>query len=339
MRTATLADRPWPPETCAIVVGAAAASVFALVVWLGVLWRYVQPSAFGGRLLLGPIDFPLYVLRGVFAAVVLLGAVAALLRRRWARRFLLAGGLGVVAHGLAYFAKVSIHPYGPERGADVVYNVTDRGVWFVNMYLPHLLLVLAMAWPGARGRPRAEASAAAEAPAGGVGAVQDRRLLPYSEHVDDDADRVQVRRAIVVAAGVDALASLSLSLMLFWVALQPSAFQSIGTNRSYLTSFVPIGSVASELTLIVGAVALLARRRWGRPLVLAGAAMWFALLAWSWTMTWVFRRSYLPRYRGAEWVVNVTSDTSQRLTTAVVYALLVFVLLRAKVRYSGTQRG
>jgi hypothetical protein len=335
-------DRPeraaWSPETRAVAAAAAVSSFLALLTWLGVSWRYVQPSAFPrSSLLIGPplsLDFAVFVLRVIFHAFVLAGAAAAALRHRWARILLLVGGLGVVGLGLQYFAKANLYPYSPHRGADVVYNLTDSGAFFVTMYLPHVLLVLVMAWPVARGRPVPEAAIAADTTAAEGGTVRAGRLLPYSDGTDGDNESAQVRRAVVLAAGVDAVASFARTVMLAWVALQPSAFRSIGTDRSYLTSVFTIGSVASELAILVGAAALLARRRWPLPLLLAGAALWLVVHAWGWTLTWVFPRGYLPAYRGAEWVVNVTADTSRILTMALVYVLLVFVLLRPHGRHT-----
>src|SRR3954451_3744690 len=89
----------WPPATSWIVAAAALASVLALGVWAGVLWRYLQPSAFRSSLILGPprsAGFVLFVGRALSHAMVIGGAaVAALGWRRAARWPLLAGGAGV----------------------------------------------------------------------------------------------------------------------------------------------------------------------------------------------------------------------------------------------------
>src|SRR5947207_12221125 len=67
----------WPPATSWIVAATALASVLALGLWAGVLWRYLQPSAFRSSLILGPslsVGFVLFVGRALSHAMVIGGA-------------------------------------------------------------------------------------------------------------------------------------------------------------------------------------------------------------------------------------------------------------------------
>src|SRR3954454_12471804 len=90
----------WPPATSWIAAAAALASVLALGLWAGVLWRYLQPSAFRGSLILGrplSVGFVLFVGRALAHAMVISGAAAAALGwRRAARWPLILGAAGVV---------------------------------------------------------------------------------------------------------------------------------------------------------------------------------------------------------------------------------------------------
>src|SRR4051794_27736759 len=185
------ADRPvWSCETCAVVVGAVFVSLLALLVWGTILWRYLQPSAFQGRLMLGPplsVEFALFVLRPLAHAAVLAGAVVAWMGRPAARRLLLVGGLGAVALGLVFFVRTNLFPVSRSKGADVVFYVVDGGVRFVNSRIPHMLRVLAMTRPGARRGRIADAPPASLAPADDAPRSEGAGLfgagpLRYSEH-------------------------------------------------------------------------------------------------------------------------------------------------------------
>ena len=298
----------WRPEATAIVVGAAVSSFFALLVWGGVLWRYLSPKTFQSGLLLGgPLspDFIAFVLRAVFHATVLAGAVAAFAGNgRVARKLLLAGALGVVAVGLYHFVRVNLFPYsaGARRGPDVLFNVLDTGVRFIDMGIPHMLLALAIMRPVTAFRiPSDKAPAALMPAAPGEAGVEGHRVvpaqpLPYSQYGEEKSVDA---RAVVLAAGVAALGSLARFAMLACVAALPSGFQTIGVNWSDFTWITPV-YVLTDAGLLVGAAAALFGRRWARPVLLAAAWMHLALRTASSTVGRI-RRAACPGTRGRNW--------------------------------------
>ena len=329
------------PETTAIVLGAAVASFFALLVWGGVLWRYLSPRTFQSGLLLGsPLspDFIAFALRALFHAVVLIGVVAALARRAGpagaARRLLFVGALGVVAIGLYHFVRVNLFPYtaAGRRGPDVIYNVVDTGVRFIEMAIPHMLLALAVARPGPDGRgPSAAAPIRAASLARAPQALEQRTPDPaeplrYSaegEHASLET------RAIVLAAAVAALGSVAQFAVLALVATQPSAFQTIRVSWSDFTWITPTYLVI-DAALAVGAGAALAGRHWARPVLLTAACLRLALFAYAFVFSWLSPPAGMPRYKGPELIISLTTDVARTLTTATVFALVVYVLLRQR---------
>ena len=321
----------WRPETMAIVVGAAVASMFALLVWGGVLWRYLAPKTFRSGLILGgPLspDFIAFVLRAVFHVLVLAGAVSAFARRpSVARRLLLAGALGVVANGLYHFVRVNLFPYSARRGPDVLFNAVDTGVRFIEMGIPHMLLALAMGRPV---RGHAAPSGGAPLPVAPVDLEQGRpdpaQPIPYSAHGDD---RPIEARAVVLAAGVAALASLACFAMLACVAALPSGFQTIRVNWSDFTWITP-AYLITDAALLVGAAAALFGRRWARPVLLAAAWLRLALFAYGFVHSWTHPPGGMPRYKGPELAVSLTTDFARIVTTATVYVLLIYVLRRGR---------
>jgi hypothetical protein len=334
-------DRPaWPYETRAVVAGAAFVSVLVVLVWGTVLWRYVQPSAFGGRLTLGPplsVEFALFVVRPLVHPAVLAGALASWMGRPVARRLLLVGGLGAVAIALEAFVRQNLFHFSRWDGFDVVYNVVDVGARFINTGIPHMLLVVAMTRPGVRSRPASDAPMDALAstdapPETQATAPTAARPLPYSKTATDDDG--QMGRAIVVAAGMDAAASFLRTVVMVWAAAWPSAFQSVGVDWSAMSTPLTAARVASDLAVIAGAAALLARRRWGWRALLAGAAGVLGLRALGWGLAWVYPRTIMRGRAGPDYAVSMVYDTARVGTMAVVYVLLIYVITRpaAKAR-------
>src|SRR5678816_4403642 len=105
VRRALPVRRPseWPRETWWVIAAAAVASTLALLVWGGLLWRYVQPSAFSRRMTMAPVrsqQFLLFVAGAAAHAIVLVGVAAVPFGRRAAQALLMAGAGAVVALAL-----------------------------------------------------------------------------------------------------------------------------------------------------------------------------------------------------------------------------------------------
>jgi hypothetical protein len=301
----------WSAETKAIVAAAAVVSLLSLLTWGGTLWRYLQPSAFRGTLILEPwpsVDFALFVLRAVMNLAVIGGALAAIGSQRVARRVLLSAGLCLLAIALYQFATFSVFQTGLTRrreGPDQVAWLVMDGGRLVGMYLVHGLLVLALT--------RA-AQPATSSPAG----------WPW------------VTQLVVAAAAVDSVVRVADVAALVWIRLQPSLFKTIGSGAwtTYGTTMLVI-RVLLYLAVIGGAAAALLwrRHRPGRRLLLLGAGGLLSLALYFYVESFVATPPPdFPRYKGAERVTNIVSHAGRVLTGAMIHGLVIFALARRHVR-------
>ena len=313
---ASSSAEPWRPEATAIVVGAAAASVFGLGLWGGVLWRFLQPAAFQGRIAFWPtvpVGLAVLFLGGLFHVTVVAGAAAMFARSAAARLLLLLGGAGVLALHVFHLV-ASSWPRPAVTASDLFFGASAAGVQLLSMALPHALLLFVVTRRAAR-----------------------RMLLAGKDaSIAEAGDAWPIEaKAIVLAVSVNALCLLAQSGVSVWFAnsgplLRPSQFaQSI---RYWLILLAYTGVYATLLA--GGAVALLRRRARPARLLVAGAAGWAALRFYGFAASWWFPPSDFPRYRGAELVVNVTYAIFQTGTLAVIYALTLYVATRTYAKSS-----
>jgi hypothetical protein len=304
-------DGGWPPETKAIVAAAAVVSLLALLTWGGSLWRYLQPSAFRGTMILEPwpsVDFALFVLRGAMSVAVMAGALVALGSRNVARRVLLVAALTMLAIALYQFATFSVFQTGLTRrreGPDQVYWLVDDGSRLVTTHLVYGLMVLALT----------RQSAATASLAG---------------------PRPWITQVIVAAAAVDCVVHVAATGANVWVALQPSLFKTIGSGAwtSYGITMLVV-RVLLYLLVITGAAAALAwrRHRLGRRLLLLGAGGLVALALYFYVESFVATPPPgFPRYKGAERVTNAVYDVGRVITMEMIHVLVLFALTRRHVR-------
>jgi hypothetical protein len=328
----------WPAETWWVIAAAGVSSVLALLTWGGLLWRYVQPSAFNGRMALGPVrslQFALFVAGAAAHAVVLVGIATVPFSRRAARALLLVGAGAVVVLTLYQFINSAALRSGfraPSRGPDHLVSVASAGAWFVTHAIPHLLLMYSVA-RRPQYDPRAAAAADAfaaetEAPSAELGYFpgENQRLAPE-------------RTAIVLLAGANSVAAVLEDAAILWIMLAPQSFKTIGATRGwYETLMLAIGG-ALNLAVVCGVASLLLRRRSaGRRLLLAGAGGIILFYLYGQTHFLFSPPRDYPRYVGAERLVDVVGALARFGAAVIVYALAVAAVGRRSPR-AGTPPG
>jgi hypothetical protein len=321
-RPATVDHTPaWPLATSWIVAAAALASVLALGLWAGVLWRYLQPSAFRGSLILGrplSVGFVLFVARAFAHALVIGGAAAGVLGwRRAARWPLLVGGTAVVAIALINFTTLTVFQSGlriPRTGADFVVGVAVDGAPLVGTNILYLLLVWAMShkYVDDHARPdRPTVSEVGPAPA-----------LAYSAGEPRDG-RPEVA-AILAAVAVNSAAQIVDLAAWTWISLEPAAFHSYGSSgglAGWITSGVFFLGYAA---VVAGAAGLLLwRRRAGRTILALGAVTVVALRIYGYARFLAAPPAGMARTHGPELIVYTIADVARIGTMLLVYALAV----------------
>lgn len=325
VRRALPVRRPseWPPETWWVIAAAAVASALALLNWGGLLWRYVQPSAFSPKVVLGPVrslQFALFVASAAAHAVVLVGVATVPFSRRAARVLLLAGAASVIALALyqfIYSAGLRSGFRAPGRGPDRLVSVASAGAWFATHAIPHLLLMYTIAR-----RPLFDPRAAAAADAFAAGTKAPSAELGYFP--GENQGLAPERAAIVLLAGVNSVAAILEDAAILWIMVAPQSFKTIGATRGwYETTLLAIGGTL-KLVVICGAASLLLRRRTaGRRLLLAGAAglilfYFFGHMHFLLSPPWDY-----PKYVGAERLVDVVGALARFGAVVIVYALAV----------------
>jgi hypothetical protein len=336
-----LAIRPtsaWPAETWWVIAAAALASMLALLNWGGTLWRYVQPSAFSGRMTMQPVRsalFALFVASALAHAVVLVGVAVVPFGRRAGRVLLLAGAGAVIALALYQFFRSAVLVNGfrtPSRGPDRLVNIATAGAWFATNTIPHLLLVYAVAR-----RPPFDPRAAAAADAYAAESESPQPELRYFPGANDPP--APERAAIVLLAGVSSVAAILQSAAILWLMLAPQSFRTIGASRGWYETTMLATGAALNLIVVCGAAALLLRRRTiGRRLLLAAAAGLILFYLYGHTHFLLSPPADYPKYVGAERYVDVVGAVARFGATAIVYALAVAAVGR-RWPQAGTQSG
>jgi hypothetical protein len=316
---------PWPPATSWIVAAAALASVLALGLWAGVLWRYLQPSAFRGSLILGlprSAGFVLFVARAVAHSMVIAGAgVAAFGRRRAARWLLLGGGAGVITLALISFVTSTLLQSGlttPRTGPDFVVGIALDGALLVATNLLHLLLVWAMSRKDTEDAAGADRSTATD--------LQLQGTLSYS--TGRPLGGAPVVAAIVAAGAVSSVSQLISLGAITWVNFQPSAFHSIATSWGVAGLIVSILFALGHSAVVAGAALLFWRRRAGRTIFLLGALTIVTVRLYGYARFLVAPPADMPRNRGPEWIAQSIGDIARIGTMLLVYALALLAVTR-----------
>jgi len=316
-----------------VIAAAAVASVLALVNWGGLLWRYLQPSAFNGRVVLGPpksAQFALFVAGAAVHFIVLAGVAIVPLSRRVARAALLTGAAGVVAMALYQFGSSTVRT--PFRGPDRLIVAASAGSWFGTQAIPHLLLIYCLAR-----RPRFDRRAADAAEAfaseSGTPSTELRYFPGAKEGLGSE------RAAIVLAAAVASVAAMLGDVAIAWIMLAPQSFRTVFSSPGgYEKAMLAIGGTL-DLVFVCGAAALLLRRRRvGRRLLLAGAFALILLHLIGQTRFLISPPRNYPRYAGAERLLDVVGAVARFGAAVIVYALAVAAVGR-RWPQAGTRSG
>jgi hypothetical protein len=147
------------------------------------------------------------------------------------------------------------------------------------------------------------------------------------------------RAAIVLLAGVNAVAGILEQACIGWVALAPRSFKTIGVDSGLYLSVYLVLHLALNLAVVAGAGALLlGRRSVGRRALLCGGIGFILFQLYGYIHFLAAPPPGYPRYAGAERVVNTVASVARIGTSLIVYALVVAAVARRQPR-DGTQSG
>jgi hypothetical protein len=157
-----------------------------------------------------------------------------------------------------------------------------------------------------------------------------RPALAY--HLDDEVGLPLEVRLILLAAAVSAVFSLVTFGTSIWICLQPARFRTVGGFTSFLSSECALGAghAVVDVAVIVGVAFVFARRRVGRPLLVAGC---WGVLAVVFSMfvhyTWFYGN---VRRSGADLLVWTTWRAGWFFSAAVVPAITLVAMSRPSIK-------